>query len=132
MNLLMACLAAAGAAFLAAGRSTPSYEYQLIRVAVQQSFGDAASEVLAEQPEIQALLLDYADNEQLVLKTRVPLLRYPELAGRILPIYGMPETHTHDYRRYGTTTLFAALDWPQVRSSASSSVVIAAQNSSAF
>ena len=24
--------------------------------------------------------------------------------------YGMPETRTHDYRRYGTTTLFAALD----------------------
>lgn len=24
--------------------------------------------------------------------------------------YGVPETHTHDYRRYGTTTLFAALD----------------------
>lgn len=24
--------------------------------------------------------------------------------------YGMPETHTHDYRRYGTSTLFAALD----------------------
>lgn len=30
---------------------------------------------------------------------------------RSLPMtYGMPETHTHDYRRYGTTTLFAALD----------------------
>lgn len=28
-----------------------------------------------------------------------------------LPLnYGMPETHTHDYRRYGTTTLFAALN----------------------
>lgn len=24
--------------------------------------------------------------------------------------YGMPETHPHDYRRHGTTTLFAALD----------------------
>ena len=24
--------------------------------------------------------------------------------------YGMPESHTHDYRRHGTTTLFAALD----------------------
>jgi len=24
--------------------------------------------------------------------------------------FGLPETHTHDYRRYGTTTLFAALD----------------------
>lgn len=28
-----------------------------------------------------------------------------------LPLnYGVPESHTHDYRRYGTTTLFAALD----------------------
>ncbi len=28
-----------------------------------------------------------------------------------LPLnYGMPQTRTHDYRRYGTTTLFAALD----------------------
>lgn len=28
-----------------------------------------------------------------------------------LPLnYGTPETHTHDYRRHGTTTLFAALD----------------------
>ena len=24
--------------------------------------------------------------------------------------FGSPQTHTHDYRRYGTTTLFAALD----------------------
>ena len=24
--------------------------------------------------------------------------------------FGLPESHTHDYRRYGTTTLFAALD----------------------
>src|SRR5690606_27646719 len=30
---------------------------------------------------------------------------------RSLPMnFGSPETHTHDYRRYGTTTLFAALD----------------------
>ena len=30
---------------------------------------------------------------------------------RSLPLnYGTPETRTHDYRRYGTTTLFAALD----------------------
>lgn len=28
-----------------------------------------------------------------------------------LPLtYGLPETYTHDYRRYGTTTLYAALD----------------------
>ena len=33
-----------------------------------------------------------------------------------LPIhFGSSETHTHDYRRYGTTTLFAALDMATVK-----------------
>jgi hypothetical protein len=87
-SLLLACLAAAAAAWLAGGPSAPPYEDQLIRVAVRQSFGDAASQVAAEPLEIQALLLDYDDNEQLVLKARLALLRYPDLARRILPVYG--------------------------------------------
>jgi hypothetical protein len=87
-GLLLACLAAAGAAWLVSGSSAPAYEDQLIRVAVRQSFGDTASQVATEPLEVQALLLDYADNEPLVLKTRLALLRYPELARRILPIYG--------------------------------------------
>ena len=34
-----------------------------------------------------------------------------ERTQRSLPLnWGTPETRTHDYRRYGTTTLFAALD----------------------
>jgi hypothetical protein len=87
-GLLLACLAAAGAAWLVSGSSAPAYEDELIRVAVRQSFGDTASQVATEPLEVQALLLDYADNEPLVLKTRLALLRYPELARRILPIYG--------------------------------------------
>jgi len=87
-GLLLACVAVAGAAWLVGGPSTPPYEDQLIGVAVRQSFGDAASQVAAEPLEVQALLLDYADNEQLVLKARLALLRYPDLARRILPIYG--------------------------------------------
>jgi hypothetical protein len=87
-GLLLACLAAAGAAWLVSGSSVPAYEDQLISVAVRQSFGDAASQVAAEPLEVQALLLDYANNEPLVLKARLALLRYPALARRILPIYG--------------------------------------------
>jgi hypothetical protein len=87
-SVLLACLAAAGAVWLVGGPSAPSYEDQLIGVAVRQSFGDAAPQVAAEPLEVQALLLDYADNEQLVLKARLALLRYPDLARRILPIYG--------------------------------------------
>jgi hypothetical protein len=87
-GLLLACLAAAGAVWLVSGTSAPAYEDQLINVAVRQSFGAAASQVAAEPLEVQALLLDYANNEPLVLKARLALLRYPDLARRILPIYG--------------------------------------------
>jgi hypothetical protein len=87
-GVLLTCLAVAGAAWLVGGPSAPSYEDQLIGVAVHQSFGDVASQVAAEPLEVQALLLDYADNEQLVLKARLALLRYPDLAHRILPVYG--------------------------------------------
>ncbi|MGB7934551.1 MAG: hypothetical protein WCH04_20460 [Gammaproteobacteria bacterium] len=87
-GLLLACLAVAGAALLVGDPSAPPYEDQLIGVAVRQSFGDAASRVAAEPLEVQALLLDYADNEQLLLNARLALLKYPDLARRILPIYG--------------------------------------------
>jgi hypothetical protein len=88
MSLLLVCVAVAGAAWLVDGTSTPAYEDQLIGVAVHQSFGDSATEVAAEPMEVQALLLDYADNELLLLKARLALLRYPDLARRILPVYG--------------------------------------------
>jgi hypothetical protein len=104
-SLLLACLAAAGAAWLAAGQSTPSYEDQVIGVAVRQSFGDAASQLAAEPLEIQALLLDYADNEPLLLKARVALMRYPDLARRILPIYGDKPEFQEVLLKYGEAAL---------------------------
>ena len=90
--LLLGGLVVAGAFLLASGTTTPVYEAQLLKVAVRQSFGDLAPQVEAEPVEIQALLLDYANYEPLLLQTRLALLRYPDLAHRILPIYGdMPE-----------------------------------------
>ena len=86
--LLLFLLAATGAAFLT-GTATPrSYQEQLLAVAVRQSFGEEAPRLAGEPPEIQALLLDYAENEPLLLKARSALLRYPQLARRLLPIYG--------------------------------------------
>ena len=58
LTLLLACLAAAGAAWLSEGQSTPSYEEAMVGVAVKQSFGAAATQVAAEPLDIQALLLD--------------------------------------------------------------------------
>ena len=104
-TLLLAALAAAGAVWLAAGQSTPGYEDQLIGVAVRQSFGDAAPQVAAEPLEVQALLLDYADNEPLLLKARSALLRHPDQARRILPIYGDEPEYQEVLLTYGEAAL---------------------------
>ena len=105
MSLLLACFAAAGAAWLVDGTSTPAYEDQLIGVAVHQSFGDSATEVAAEPMEVQALLLDYADNELLIMKARLALLRYPDLARRILPVYGADPDFQKALLIYGEAVL---------------------------
>ena len=92
--ILLVGLATAGAFLLTSGSSTHAYEDQLLAVAVHQSFGNLAPKITQESPEIQALLLDYADNEPLLLQTRLALLGYPDLAHRILPTYGdEPEFH---------------------------------------
>jgi len=102
---VLVCLAAAGAALLAGGQSTPSYEDQVIGIAVHQSFGGAASQIAAEKPEVQALLLDYADNEPLVLKARLALMRYPDLARRILLAYGEQPNFQEILLKYGEAAL---------------------------
>lgn len=104
-TLLLICLATAGAAWLSDGQSTPSYEEQVMGVAVRQSFGDAASQVAAEPLEVQALLLDYADHEPLLLKARVALMRYPDLARRILPVYGDKPEFQEVLLKYGEAAL---------------------------
>lgn len=104
-GLLLVCLAGAGAAWLVDGPSAPTYEDQLIDVAVRQSFGDSATQVATEPLEVQALLLDYADNEPLLLKARLALMSYPDLARRILPVYGGEAEFQSVLQRYGEAVL---------------------------
>jgi hypothetical protein len=104
-SLLLACLATAGAIWLVDGPATATYEDQLIRVGVHQSFGDSAAQIAAEPLEVQALLLDYTDNEPLLLKARSALLRYPDMARRILPVYGGKPEFQEVLLAYGEAVL---------------------------
>lgn len=104
-GLLLAGLAAAGAFLLTTGASTPRYEDQMLRVAVRQTFGDSAPEVADEPLDIQALLLDYADDEPLLLNARLALLVYPNQARRILPIYGDEPEFQEVLLKYGEAAL---------------------------
>ena len=104
-TLVLTLVAFCGAVLLVAQQPGASYEDQLIGIAVEQTFRDAAREISSESLEMQALLLDYADDEALLLKTRAALLRYPELARRILPVYGAEPEFREVLRSYGEAAL---------------------------
>jgi hypothetical protein len=105
VSLLLISLSGAAAFLLTSGSSTHPYENELLEVAVDQSFGDLAPQVMEEPPEIQALLLDYADDEPLLLQARLALIKYPDLAHRILPIYGNEPVFQEVLLKYGEAVL---------------------------
>jgi hypothetical protein len=104
-TLLVACVAAVAAAWLAEGQSSQSYEYRVNALAVRQYLGDAASQIAAEPLAVQTQLLSYANNEPLLLKARLALLRYPDLARRVLPLYGNEPEFQEVLLKYGETAL---------------------------
>lgn len=53
------------------------YEEELIKIQLNQKLGEQAAEFSHLPIELQALLLDYAKDEELFLKTRIALLKYP-------------------------------------------------------
>lgn len=98
--LAISLMAAIGIRF--AWQTVP-YEEQLIRIQVKQELGSMAA-TLQEQPiDIQALFLDYAGNEELVLKARLALMKYPEKARVVLPLYGTEPEFMEILISYGET-----------------------------
>ncbi len=104
-TLLLALLAILGAAWLTPHAPEPSYEAQLIGVALHQSFGPAAAELAAHPLDVQAQFLDYSDDEALVLQARLALLKYPDLARRLLPRYGSEPEFREVLSTYGPAAL---------------------------
>ena len=61
--------------------------------------------------DVVGLYLDPPDKALVLCVDEKSQIRAPDRTQRSLPMnFGTPQTRTHDYRRYGTTTLFAALD----------------------
>ncbi|MDX1633752.1 MAG: hypothetical protein R3280_03890 [Marinobacter sp.] len=61
---------------------------------------------LGEEPvELQAALLDMADDELLLLKARAAYLRYPEMTREIFPLYGPEREFREILRLYGENIL---------------------------
>ena len=66
---------------------------------------------MAKVRDVVGLYLDPPDKALVLCVDEKSQIQALDRTQRSLPLnWGTPETRTHDYRRYGTTTLFAALD----------------------
>jgi hypothetical protein len=92
-------------ALVATVRSNPvPIEERLIRIQAEDTLSEFPD--IEEEPlEVQAALLDMADDELLFLKARAAYLRYPEMTRTLFPIYGPEEEFREILRAYGENIL---------------------------
>lgn len=81
-------------------QNTP-YEEQLIHIQFAERLGDLSVGFDDKSIELKALLLDYSDDEILLLKSRIALLKYPEKSEKVLLRYGTEPEFQKILRQYG-------------------------------
>jgi hypothetical protein len=77
------------------------YVEQLIRIQAKQDLAHIDRAILDEPLQVQALLLDYSRDKELVLKAWIALSKYPATAREILLLYGTEPEFKDILRRYG-------------------------------
>ncbi|HEX7074730.1 MAG TPA: hypothetical protein VF226_11865 [Hyphomicrobiaceae bacterium] len=102
---LLIGLAFVGALAIAAGQQPISVEERLIRIQVEEALPEYWGVLKGEPIDVQAVLLDYADDPILLLKAKVALLKYPELAREVLPLYGSEAGFQEILGNYGEGVL---------------------------
>ena len=65
-----------------------SFEEQLIRIQAKQELENSISTIENESIEIQSVLLDYSDHKELILKTQLAMMKYPEKTRKLLLQFG--------------------------------------------
>jgi hypothetical protein len=98
-------VAVAAALAVALSWKPVSYVEQLIRIQAEQTLGGIDSRILDEPAQVQAILLDYAGDKELVLKAWIALARYPATAREILLLYGAEPEFREILRRFGEAVI---------------------------
>jgi len=81
-----------------------SIEQKLIQVHASEVLEDFPA-IEKEPIEVQAVLLDFADDPLLLLKAEAAFIRQPEMAREIFPLYGAEPEFRDILRRYGENIL---------------------------
>ena len=81
------------------------YVEQLIRIQAKQDLAHIDRAILDEPMQVQALLLDYSRDKELVLKAWIALSKYPANAREILLLYGNEPEFKGVLRTYGDAVI---------------------------
>ena len=77
------------------------YDEQLMRIQSTERLGNLGDAVLDEPMEIQAILLDYTSDKELVLKAWIALAKYPAATRELLVLYGTEPAFQNALKKYG-------------------------------
>jgi len=105
-KLLFFLLLAATTSLVICQLWTPlSYDEQLIRIQVKQELGYLDKNIMNEPIELQAMLLDYSNDRELVLKAWIAFSKYPEQTKEILSLYGSEPEFKQILINYGESII---------------------------
>ncbi len=118
--LLLLAAAAIGAAALTALHGDEPLDERVVRIETERTFPDLAGELAQYPPAVRLVMLDYADDEELVLNARLALLRHPGKTPRLLALYGPGDAFREILRRHGPAIVppvhyFLEHDLPSLR-----------------
>lgn len=82
-----------------------SYVEQLVRIQAEQELGHIDKSILNEPFEVQATLLDYSGDQELVFKTWIALSKYQGVAQEILLLYGSEPEFKEILRKHGESVI---------------------------
>ena len=82
-----------------------SYVEQLIRIQAEQELGHIDAGILNEPMQVQATLLDYVGDKELLLKAWIALSKYQETARQVLLLYGSEPEFKEILRTYGDAVI---------------------------
>ena len=82
-----------------------SFEEQLIRIQAEQGLGSSIRTIEDEAIEIQSVLLDYSDQKELILKTQLAMIKYPDQTRTLLLIFGSEPEFQEILLAYGESVI---------------------------
>lgn len=98
---LLLAAAIIGAAALTVLHGSEPLAERVVRLETEKAYPDLAAELAQYPPAVRLAFLDYAGDEELVLNARLALMRYPDMAPRVLALYGPADAFRDILRRHG-------------------------------